>query len=233
MTTPAVLRRVVVGVLHTNCWILRADGDHRALIVDPGDEPDRILAAAEGLDVVALLLTHTHFDHVLAVPEVAAALRVPVLAHPAEAPVWPYELATLRRDGHWNAGTATAALLARDPAMLAPRSDARLWDGACTPIADGETLHIGPMTVQALHTPGHTPGGLSLSVAGHLLTGDTLFPGGPGLTGPPLSDFAAIIRSVRRLLALPEQTRIHPGHGPDTAVATELPHLDEWIARGW
>ncbi len=110
MTTPAVLRRVVVGVLHTNCWILRADGDHRALIVDPGDEPDRILAAAEGLDVVALLLTHTHFDHVLAVPEVAAALRVPVLAHPAEAPVWPYELATLRRDGHWNAGTATAAL---------------------------------------------------------------------------------------------------------------------------
>src|SRR6185369_4299658 len=73
----AVLRRVVVGVLDTNCWILHADGDRRALVVDPGDEPDRILAASADLDVVAVLLTHAHFDHVLAVAELVETLRVP------------------------------------------------------------------------------------------------------------------------------------------------------------
>jgi len=83
----AVLRRVVVGVLETNCWILHAHGDRRALIVDPGDEPGRVLAAVEDLDAVAVLLTHARFDHVLAVPNIAAALGVPVLAHPADAPV--------------------------------------------------------------------------------------------------------------------------------------------------
>ncbi|HEY9524182.1 MAG TPA: MBL fold metallo-hydrolase [Thermopolyspora sp.] len=229
----AVLRRIVVGVLDTNCWILHAHGDRRALVVDPGDEPGRILAAVAPLDVVAVLLTHAHFDHVLAVRSVVETLSVPVLAHPADAPVWPHELATARGVGHWDAGTATARILARDPAPLAFRPGPPLWDGTSSPVVDGQVLHIGPLAVRALHTPGHTPGGLTLSVEGHLLTGDTLFPGGPGLTGPPLSDFATIMRSVRRLLTLPGTTLIHPGHGPDTTVAAERPHLDEWIDRGW
>ena len=233
MSTGVVLRRIVVGVLQTNCWILHADGDRRALVVDPGDEPDRILTGTAGLDVVGVLLTHAHFDHVLAVPELVEALRVPVLAHPADAPVWPHELATAQHTGYWNAGTATADLLARDPALLALQPGSPQWDGLSTPVLDGEVLRVGSLAVQALHTPGHTPGGLTLSVDGHLLTGDTLFPGGPGLTGPPLSDFASIIQSVRQLLALPDKTRIHPGHGPDTTVAAQRPHLDEWIARGW
>ncbi|MFI6789464.1 MBL fold metallo-hydrolase [Nonomuraea sp. NPDC050383] len=233
MTARAVLRRVVVGVLGTNCWILHAHGDRRALIVDPGDEPGSVLDAVAGLDVVAVLLTHAHFDHVLAVPEVVEELGVPVLAHPADRPVWPHEIATARRTGHWDAGTATADLLARDPARLAFSTDVRLWDGVSVPILDGQILHVGPLAVHALHTPGHTPGGLTVAVDGHLLTGDTLFPGGPGLTGPPLSDFPVIIRSVRRLLAYPGATGIHPGHGRSTTVAAELPHLDEWIARGW
>ncbi|MEV0151021.1 MULTISPECIES: MBL fold metallo-hydrolase [unclassified Nonomuraea] len=233
MTARAVLRRVVVGVLGTNCWILHAHGDRRALVVDPGDEPGPVLDAVADLDVVAVLLTHAHFDHVLAVPEVVEALGVPVLAHPADRPVWPHEIATARRAGHWDAGTATADLLARDPARLAFSTDVRLWDGVSVPILDGEVLHVGPLAVRALHTPGHTPGGLTVAVDGRLLTGDTLFPGGPGLTGPPLSDFTVIIRSVRRLLAYPGATRIHPGHGRSTTVAAELPHLDEWIMRGW
>ncbi|MGA4991678.1 MBL fold metallo-hydrolase [Nonomuraea bangladeshensis] len=233
MSGGLVLKRVLVGVLATNCWILHARGDRRALVVDPGDEPGRILAAARGLDVVAVLLTHAHFDHVLAVPDLAAAWRVPVLAHPADAPVWPHEVAAARRAGHWDAGTATAELLARDPASLAFPAGTVLWDGAVTPVADGEILRVGPLEVRMLHTPGHTPGGVSLAVDGHLLTGDTLFPGGPGLTGPPLSDFPAIIRSVRRLLDLPGTTRVHPGHGPDTTVAAERPHLESWVARGW
>jgi glyoxylase-like metal-dependent hydrolase (beta-lactamase superfamily II) len=147
--------------------------------------------------------------------------------------VWPHEIATARGAGHWNAGTATAGLLARDPALLAFDPDVRRWNGEITPVADGEVLDIGPLAISALHTPGHTPGGLTLSVDGHLITGDTLFPGGPGLTGPPLSDFSTIIRSVRKLLDLPDATHIHPGHGPGTTVGAERPHLDEWIARGW
>ncbi|GII65703.1 MBL fold hydrolase [Sphaerisporangium krabiense] len=233
MAAEAVLRRVVVGVLDTNCWVLHARGDRRALVVDPGDEAGRVLAAVADLDVVAVLLTHAHFDHVLAVPDVTGTLGVPVLAHPAEAPVWPHEVEAARRAGHWDAGTATADLLARDPAPLAFSASAARWDGAYTPVADGEALVVGPLEVTALHTPGHTPGGLTLSVDGHLLTGDTLFPGGPGLTGPPLSNFPTIIGSVRRLLTWPGPTRIHPGHGPDTTVAAERPHLETWTARGW
>ena len=222
------LRRVVVGALETNCWIVSAGGE--ALVVDPGDRPERILAATADLRVTAILLTHAHFDHVLAVPALVDAWRVPVLAHPAESPVWPHELATVRRDGHWDAGTATAELLARDPARLAPPD--RLWDGAFSRVEEGD-LPIGPLTARVLHTPGHTPGGISLLVGGHLLSGDTLFPGGPGLTGPPLSAFDTIVGSVRTLLALPADTRIHPGHGADTTVAAERPHLSEWISRGW
>lgn len=224
-----MLRRVVVGALETNCWIVSAHG--AALVVDPGDEPDRVLAATAGLHVTAILLTHTHFDHVLAVPALVDAWQVPVLAHPAESPVWPHELATVHRDGHWDAGTATAELLTRAPSQLSPPD--RLWDAAFTPVEDLQDIRIGPCTAQVLHTPGHTPGGISLLVDGHLLSGDTLFPGGPGLTGPPLSDFPTIIGSVRSLLTFPPETRIHPGHGPDTTVAAERPHLHEWITRGW
>ena len=233
MSARAVLRRVVVGVLGTNCWVLHAAGDRRALIVDPGDEPERILAAAAGLEVVAVLLTHAHFDHVLAVPQVASALGVPVLAHPADAPVWPHELAAAGQAGHWNAGTATDGLLAQTQGSLAFPPSGPLWDGVTEPASDGQVLPLGPLAVRVLHTPGHTPGGLTLSVDGHLLTGDTLFPGGPGLTGPPLSDFTDIVESVRGLLGFPGPTRIHPGHGRSTTVEAERPHLDEWIARGW
>jgi len=220
-------------VLDTNCWVLHADGDRRALIVDPGDEADRILSAVADLDVVAVILTHAHFDHVLAVDDVVKALMVSVFAHPADAPVWPHELAAAHGVGHWDAGTATADLLARTPAQLAYPPDTPVWDGTFTPIVGGEVLHIGPLAVCALHTPGHTPGGLTVATDGHLLTGDTLFPGGPGLTGPALSDFATIIESARRLLTCSGETRIHPGHGPDTTVAAERPHLGEWISRGW
>jgi glyoxylase-like metal-dependent hydrolase (beta-lactamase superfamily II) len=230
MTT--VLRSVVVGVLDTNCWVLHAEGDRRALVVDPGDDAAAVAAATADLDVVAIALTHAHFDHVLAVPELTARWQVPVYAHPADRPVWPSELDVVRRTGSWDAGTATAELLARDPALLVPPAGPP-WDGRSTPVTDGELLQVGPLRVEVLHTPGHSPGGISMLVGEHLLTGDTLFPGGPGLTGPRLSDFPTIIRSVRRLLELPDSTRVHPGHGAGTTIGAERPHLDEWVARGW
>jgi hydroxyacylglutathione hydrolase len=88
--------------------------------------------------------------------------------------------------------------------------------------------------VIAVHTPGHTPGGISLTVGSHVLTGDTLFPGGPGLTGWPLSDFPTVIGSIEHhLFSLPDHTIVHPGRGTTTTIGNERPKLPEWIERGW
>lgn len=236
MPSPAdgvVVRPVVVGPLRTNTYVVHAHDSRDALLVDPGAEPDRVLAAVDGFRVTAIVLTHAHWDHVMGVAGVASALGVPVLAHASDGPVWPHELATLERDGHFDAGTATGELLAAG-ADLRPGPGESLWSGAPDGfLADGQFLEVGPLAVRVLHTPGHTPGGVSLHVGGHLLTGDTLFPGGPGLTGWPLSDFPTIMTSVRRLLEFAAGTRVHPGHGPSTTVGTERPHVEEWQLRGW
>lgn len=232
-----MLHRVIVGPLDTNCWLLHAENDPRALIVDPGDDAARILDAVPrlGLDAYAIVLTHTHFDHVLAVPEITAALGLPVLAHPAETTVWANEVAYLREHGHWDAGTATADLLRTNPDALRPDPTQPLWDGTAEPVEDGEQIQLGPLTVTLLHTPGHSPGSLTIEAGSHLLTGDTLFPGGPGLTGPqwPTTDFPTIMRSIDHLMTRPDNTTVHPGHGLDTTIGTERPHIGQWRARGW
>ncbi len=233
-----VLRRVVVGVLDTNCWILTTTsrpetGRRPAIVVDPGDEPERIIDAAHDLSVSGVILTHAHFDHVLALPTVNDAWGCPVHAHPDDGVVWPNELAHLTRHGHFDAGTATADLLAAGcPPVLDPEQPR--WSGSSKPVADGDRFRIGDRELAALHTPGHTPGGLSLTYGPHLLSGDTLFPGGPGLTGPAFSDFETIVGSIRdRLFLLPDPMQVHPGHGRSTTIGAERPHLDEWVARGW
>jgi glyoxylase-like metal-dependent hydrolase (beta-lactamase superfamily II) len=101
---------------------------------------------------------------------------------------------------------------------------------------DAEVIEIGRLRLHAIHNPGHTPGSISFAVAGTplLFTGDTLFPGGPGATKFPGGDFPAIIESIeRKLFTFPDDTLVLPGHGADTTIGTERPHLDEWIARGW
>lgn len=103
-------------------------------------------------------------------------------------------------------------------------------------IEDGEIIEVGRLRLEAIHNPGHTPGSVSFKVidAPLLFSGDTLFPGGPGATHFPGGDFATIIESIdTRLFTFPADTHVLPGHGVDTTIATERPHLKEWIARGW
>jgi len=194
--------RVVVGPLQTNCWVVADLRNGEALVVDPGAEARRILDAVAGLDVKTIVVTHAHGDHVGALVEVADTLGAPVVAHPAEAPVWPRPLQP------WASGT-------RD-------------------VVGGDRLAFGSFEAEILDLPGHTPGGIGLRLPGCVISGDTLFPGGPGATGRPFSDFDAIIDSIGRVLfSLGDETVVHPGHGDDTTIGEERPHLDEWKARRW
>ncbi|GJF27872.1 hydrolase [Kitasatospora sp. NE20-6] len=140
---------------------------------------------------------------------------------------------------HVNAAPDLAAGTA-GPVLLHP-DDTELWqythpgmrpDG---PLEDGQTLTVAGTELTVLHTPGHSPGAVCLyaPALGTVLTGDTLFAGGPGATGRSFSDFPTIIRSIReRLLVLPPDTVVHTGHGDSTTIGAEAPHLEEWIARG-
>jgi glyoxylase-like metal-dependent hydrolase (beta-lactamase superfamily II) len=127
------------------------------------------------------------------------------------------------------------------PVLLHP-ADEVLWKSAHTPrvpgywdLIDGEDLTVAGITLQVLHTPGHSPGSVCLYAPdlGALFAGDTLFRGGPGATGRSFSDFDTIISSIReQLLTLPADTTVHTGHGPTTSIGAEAPHLEDWIARG-
>jgi glyoxylase-like metal-dependent hydrolase (beta-lactamase superfamily II) len=176
--------------------------DDQVLIVDAAHDAKAIAAATNGREVVAIACTHGHDDHVDAAPALAAEVGAPVLLHPADDVLWRLAHADARPAGE---------------------------------LADGDTLRVAGLDVQVLHTPGHAPGAVCLHVPelGVVFTGDTLFQGGPGATGRSYSDFGLIVGSIReRLLTLPPDTVVHTGHGDDTTIGAEAPHLEEWIARG-
>ena len=101
-------------------------------------------------------------------------------------------------------------------------------------LSDEQLITFGNQQLLVLHTPGHTPGSVCLLTGRNLISGDTLFPGGPGATATPLGSFPRIIESIReKLFTLPDDTLVLPGHGKSTTIGEERPHLDEWIARGW
>jgi glyoxylase-like metal-dependent hydrolase (beta-lactamase superfamily II) len=178
-------------------------GDSSELIVvDAAHDHEPIVAAVAGRHTVAIFGTHGHNDHINAAVALGSALRAPVLLHAADLPLWREVYGEAEPDGT---------------------------------LHDGEGLAVGGTTLSVLHTPGHTPGGCRLydAESGTLFSGDTLFRGGPGATGRTWSDFPTIIESItKRLLVLPPETRVLTGHGDETSIAAETPHLDEWIARG-
>ena len=139
---------------------------------------------------------------------------------------------------HINVAVALRELI--DAPVLLHPADRMLWDvvyEATEPdseLHDGDELVVAGTLLRVLHTPGHSPGGVCLlDPDGHVFGGDTLFKGGPGATGRSFSSFGDIIVSIReRLLTLPPATVVHPGHGDNTTIGDESPHLDEWLARG-
>jgi glyoxylase-like metal-dependent hydrolase (beta-lactamase superfamily II) len=136
------------------------------------------------------------------------------------------------RDHHENVGKLKSLLHA--PVAIGMDDAAQLSVEPDLLLVDGQMLPFGALALKAIHTPGHTPGSTCFLLGEHLFTGDTLFPGGPGNTQKDPVRFERIIASIRdRLFTLPDSTVVYPGHGRDTTIGAERPHLEEWIARGW
>ena len=151
----------------------------------------------------------------------------------------PMVVCTHGHNDHINAAVEVAA--ATEAQIALHPADTMLWEqeyGALRPdveLADGASVEVAGTSLAVLHTPGHSPGAVSLYCAELevVFSGDTLFQGGPGATGRSYSDFGLITSSIRqRLLSLPPSTVVHTGHGADASVRAEAPHLDEWVARG-
>ncbi len=195
------IERIVVGPLEVNCYII-ADGDSKeAIIIDPGDEPERIfdIAKEKGLIIKKILYTHTHFDHVGAMPELKEATGAELLMHRQETPVY-------------EAAKDMAAFWGFQVDNL-PKPD--------TLLSEDDSIKIGNLTFNVLHTPGHSPGGICLYGEGIVITGDTLFADSVGRTDLKGGDLSKLKSSFKRLMSLPEDTRVLPGHGPETTIGKE------------
>ena len=144
----------------------------------------------------------------------------------------------LETHGHWDHIQAVPALREAGYEVAVTSADApKLAEvGYDVLLDEAEVIEVGRLRLDAIRNPGHTPGSISFRLGGTplLFTGDTLFPGGPGATSFPDADFATIIDSIeRRLFTFPDDTVVLPGHGADTTIGAERPHLDEWVERGW
>ena len=200
------MKVIPVGPLRTNCYILESAGDY--VVIDPGDEGERILAQmrdglAAGHRLKAVLLTHAHFDHTLAAPYLQEKTGAPVYV-----------------------GRGDAGLLS-DPAWMRPM----MPEGVSQPadirtLSEGDVLKVGAVSLVVWETPGHSPGSLTFLVqegvpAPVVFSGDLLFRGGVGRTDLPGGDDSALASSISRVLELPAETVVYPGHGPATTVGRE------------
>ena len=144
----------------------------------------------------------------------------------------------LETHGHWDHIGAVTEVREAGYEVGVTAADAPMLSdvGYDVLLDDAEVIEVGRLRLHAIHNPGHTPGSISFHVEGTplLFTGDTLFPGGPGATKYPGGDFEAIIHSIdTKLFTFPDDTIVLPGHGLDTTIGTERPHLQEWVDRGW
>jgi glyoxylase-like metal-dependent hydrolase (beta-lactamase superfamily II) len=195
---------LTVGMVAENTWIARRDGASAALLIDPGDEPERIEAALEqlGVEVEAILVTHCHFDHVGAVAPLARSTGAPVYCPKLEVPV----LADIMRWVPWPG--------------IGPFES---YDADET-VSGGEHLTLAGLEIDVMFVPGHSPGHVAYSIPSEqaIFSGDVLFEGSIGRTDLPGGDHERLLQSIGELLeALPDETAVLPGHMAPTTLGAE------------
>ncbi len=201
-----VLTKVSVGEFDNNCYLLRCTETGEQLLIDAANEPETLLKLIGPAGLATVVTSHQHWDHVQALDAVIKATGAASVAHPDDAPALPVV-----------------------PTQL---------------VNDGDVITVGNAQLKVIHLVGHTPGSIALlyeapapdgSTAPHLFTGDCLFPGGVGNTEKDPKRFASLIDDVERKVfgPLPDETWVYPGHGKDTTLGVERPHLHEWRQRGW
>jgi len=196
-----ILKKVVVGPLAANCYIVGSESNKEGMIIDPGDEAEVILKNVKdlGLDIKSIVLTHGHIDHIGAVKEVKEATGAEVAIHADDAQAL-----------QENSVSAMFGL-----SYPTPLPTDRLLKG-------GDSIDIGDLHFLVVHTPGHSPGGICLVGEGMVFSGDTLFNYGIGRYDLPGGSYNQLMNSIHtKLTVLPDNTIVYPGHGPDTTIGTE------------
>jgi hydroxyacylglutathione hydrolase len=193
--------RLVVGQLQNNCYVVYDEKSLAGMVVDPGDEPDRILAAVHGkrLKIIYIVCTHGHFDHIGGVGEIKEGTGGKIVLHRDDLDLY---LRAGDQAALWGFGVGHQ-----------PNPDIF--------VSEGDELHVGDMKFTVLSTPGHSPGGICLYGEGLLLSGDTVFAGSVGRTDLFGGNMNDLKKSFRRLISLPPETRILPGHGDLSTVGQE------------
>ena len=200
-----ILKKLVVGPFAANCYIVGSELTKEGMIIDPGDEAREILRSVKDgqLDIKFIVVTHGHIDHVGAVKEVKEATGAEVCVHTDDAK------SISGQEGQ------LISMLASGLSYPAPSSPGRLLKG-------GDSVDLGDLHFGVLHTPGHTPGGICLLGNGVLFTGDTLFNYGVGRTDLPGGSYSQLMNSLHtKLMVLPAETIVYPGHGPETTIGAE------------
>jgi len=196
-----ILKKLLVGPLASNCYIVGSESTKEGMIIDPADEADEILQSVKesGLKISLIVLTHGHPDHVGALKEIKEATGVEVVIHTDDAESLQQQFLGFLFGLSYPAPPPADRLL-----------------------KDGDSIDIGDLHFSVLHTPGHTPGGICLLGHGVLFSGDTLFNYGIGRYDLPGGNYNQLMDSLQtKLMGLPDDTIVYPGHGPDTTIGTE------------
>lgn len=198
-----IVKCVTVGMFEENCYLYACPATREAAIIDPGDEPEKILKAIKELQLTPkyIINTHGHIDHICAIDAVSAVYPVPLAIHPADVPLYTDE---------WTAQEygMTTPFVKRKPDIL---------------LQEGDTISFGQITLKVIHTPGHTPGGICLIHQPYcVFSGDTLFHRSIGRTDFPGGSYEQIEQSIRnKLYTLEDELVVFPGHGQPTTIIEE------------